>query len=114
VADTSGERLFAAYLYQRGIPADRHPDIRGRHPDYLMHTGCGPIAAEVFEPTFYLPPGGGFFDSVGSLKAVFTGDKRKQTQAARDAGLPIVVVIGSDRAPLRFHEDSMTSVMFGP
>jgi hypothetical protein len=111
--DTSGEKLFAHYLDTRDLRYVREPEIGSKRPDFVISTRWGTIAAEVFEPTFDLPRPAGFFDSIEPLKAAFTTNKRKQTQAAREAGLPIIMVIGSDRAPLPFDMFSIVSVMFG-
>jgi hypothetical protein len=111
--DSVGERHVAEYLAAKGWPFEREPDVEGRNPDFVVDTPDGRVAVEVFEPSFEVPEGGGSFDSIAPLEALFKSRKSKQSQAARAAGLPIVMVVGSEAAPFAYNLWSVMGVMFG-
>lgn len=111
--DSSGERLMAEYLDRRGIVYEREPDIGGRCPDFVFVSGGRRVAIEVYEPELRLPPGGGAFSSMEAVRGAFEKRKYDQAKKARAAGLPFLVVVGSDSADVAYNLESVLGAMFG-
>jgi len=111
--DSPGERLFAAYLRQRGLSWEREPDVRGSRPDFVVRHPVMEFASEVYEPVLRLPPGGGWFDSYPPLRRSFKGRKSRQAKAVKDAGLPFVVVLGRTNSDVPFQPEIVAGAMFG-
>lgn len=111
--DSSGERLFAAYLRQYRLTSDREPLIGGRRPDFLVHHPAVPFVAEVYEPELRLPPGGGFIDSYPAFRRAFKARKGDQIKAVKEAGLPCVLVLARTNSDIRFQPEIVAGAMFG-
>lgn len=109
-----GERLFSAYLRQRRLSANYERDVGGRNPDFLVsHPNCT-VACDVFEPELRLPSSGAFsFSSYPALRRVFKPRKRKQAQAAAQAGLPFVHVLARTNSDLSFDPLIVAGAMLG-
>ena len=110
---SDGERLVAAYLDQRCIPWEHEPDVGGRHIDFVARTVSGPVALEVYEPQLTLPNRAGSFDSIAPVEGLFSDRKRKQIKAAKDAGLPLILVVGSANSDVPYDVFSLAGAMFG-
>jgi hypothetical protein len=110
---TDGERLAAAYLRQRRFPYKYEPQVRGRNIDFVAEAPSGQVALEIYEPRLRLPNRAGPFDSVAPILGLFQGRKRKQIAAAKDAGIPLILVVGSANSDMAFNLYSAESAMFG-
>ncbi|MCA1672507.1 MAG: hypothetical protein LC799_09990 [Actinobacteria bacterium] len=110
---SDGERLVAAYLNQRGLPWKHEPDVGGRHLDFVTESAVGPVALEVYEPRLTLPNRSGSFNSIEPIEGAFSERKRKQIKAAKGAGLPLILVIGSANSDIPYDVFSIAGVMFG-
>lgn len=108
-----GERLVAAYLDQRGLPWEHEPDVGGRNPDFVARWESHPVALEVFEPSLELPGRVGSFDPIAPIEGAFADRKKKQIKAVKEAGLPLVLVIGSTYSDVPYDVLSLAGVMFG-
>jgi len=111
--ESSGERLMAEYLDRRGFTYEREPEIGGRCPDFVFNTGGRRVAAEVYEPEMRVSEGSGSIDTMEPIRAAFEKRKYDQAKKARAAGLPFLVVVGSDNADLPFNLESVLGAMFG-
>lgn len=107
------ERLVAAYLDQRGLPWVHEPDVGGRRLDFVAQIAAGPVALEVYEPRLSLPNRVGSFDSIAPIEGLFSDRKRKQIKAAKEAGLPLILVVGSSNSDIPYDVHSAAGVMFG-
>ena len=105
--------MVAAYLDQRCIPWEHEPAVGGRHLDFVARTVSGPVALEVYEPRLTLPNRAGSFDPIAPVEGLFSDRKRKQIKAAKDAGLPLILVVGSANSDVPYDIFSMAGVMFG-
>ena len=110
---SEGERHTGAYLRQRRIRFDYEPDMGGCNIDFVAHTPHGLVAMEVYEPHLRLPNVAGSFDSVAPLLGLFKQAKLRQVRAAKRAGLPMILVLGSANSDISFDEYAAESVMFG-
>lgn len=110
---SDGERLVAIYLDQRGLCWEHEPEIGGRHLDFVVECAVGSVALEVYEPHLRLPNRFGSYDSIGPVEGAFSDRKRKQIKAAKQAGLPLVLVIGSANSDVPYDVLSIAGVMFG-
>lgn len=110
---SEGERLVAAYLNQRMLAWEHEPEVGGRHLDFVAQSAGGTVALEVYEPHLTLPNRVGSFDSIEPVEGAFSDRKRKQIKAAKEAGLPLVLVIGSANSDIAYDEFSIAGVMFG-
>lgn len=99
---SEGEATVAEYLAVRRIGFEYEPQIGTRHPDFLAHAPGGDIVLDVYEPVLRLHNSSGAFDSVKPVSGAFDARKRKQAQAARKAGLPFIVVIGSANSDIAY------------
>jgi hypothetical protein len=111
--DSSGERLMAEYLDRRGFTYEREPDIGGRCPDFVFDTAGRRVAVEVYEPEMRVPGGFGPIDTMEPIRAAFENRKYDQAKKVRAAGLPFLVVVGSDNADLPYNLESVLGAMFG-
>lgn len=112
-SDSEGEQHVATYLEQLGVPYEREPDVGGRNPDFVLDVDGSRVALEVYEPALRLTNSVGSFDSVGKLQNAFSGRKAKQRSAAKDEGVPYVVVIGSAKSSITYDHFAVMGVMFG-
>jgi hypothetical protein len=111
---SDGERLTAVYLRRRGWPYEYEPDIGGKNPDFLATTQVGPVVLEVFEPRLELAKGeGGWLDSIEPVLGLFEARKRAQIAAVKEAGLPLILVLGSANSDIPYGQHSVTGAMFG-
>jgi len=110
---SEGERLIAAYLRQRRLPWVHEPDIGGRNLDFLAETAVGHVALEVYEPELRLPNGAGAFDYIAAVEGLFAQRKLKQIKAAKSAGLPLILVVGSANSDIPLDLFAMEGLMFG-
>jgi hypothetical protein len=99
---SAGEAAVAEYLTRRNIPFEYEPLIGTRNPDFLAHAPDGDVVLDVYEPVLRLPNSVGAYDGVEPVSGAFDERKRKQARAARDAGLPFVVVIGSANSDIAY------------
>lgn len=99
---SEGEAAVADYLASRRIRFDYEPQIGNRHPDFLAHAPDGDVVFDVYEPVLHLPNSSGSFDSVKPVSGAFGDRKRKQAKAAREAGLPFIVVVGSANSDIPY------------
>lgn len=97
-----GEAAVADYLTSRRIRFEYEPQIGARYPDFLAHAPEGDIVLDVYEPVLRLRNSSGAFDSVKPVSGAFGDRKRKQAQAARKAGLPFMVVVGSANSDITY------------
>jgi hypothetical protein len=111
--DSSGERLMAEYLDRRGFTYEREPDVGGRRPDFVFDTGDSRVAVEVYEPELEVPEVFGPIDTMEPVRGAFETRKYDQATKARAAGLPFLVVVGSDNAGLPYNLESVLGAMFG-
>jgi len=112
-SDSEGEQHVAEYLEQWGVSYEREPDVGGRNPDFVVDLQGSRVALEVYEPALRLTNRVGSFDSVGKLQNAFRGRKGKQRSAAKDAGVPYVVVIGSGKSSIVYDHFAVMGAMFG-
>jgi hypothetical protein len=99
---SKGEATLADYLINRRIRFEYEPQIGSRHPDFLAHASDGDVVLDVYEPVLRLHNSSGAFDAVKPVSGAFDERKRKQAQAARHAGLPFIVVIGSANSDITY------------
>ena len=93
---------MADYLTRRRIRFEYEPQIGTRHPDFLAHAPDGDVVLDVYEPVLRLRNSSGAFDRVKPVSGAFDDRKRKQAKAARNAGFPFVVVIGSANSDIAY------------
>ena len=107
---TPGEKLVAAYLDGRQLPYGYESFATGAKPDFLAcHPVAGQVVLEVYEPRYLLPrnPDGsfrsGFVPSQDDLvqRGIKSGRKSRQAAAARDRGLPFVLVIADTNSEMQ-------------
>lgn len=110
---SDGERLTAAYLRQRRWKWEYEPLVGTRRLDFRAETHIGPVLLEVFEPKLRLPSTAGAFDSIDPVLGLFRSRKRNQIKAAKKAGLPLVMVIGSASSDVPYGLHSLQGAMFG-
>jgi hypothetical protein len=110
---SDGERLVAAYLDQRRLSWEYEHEVGGRNLDFLVQTTDGPVAIEVYEPHLDLPSRVGWFDPIKPVSGLFSDRKRKQIKAAKEAVLPLILVVGSANSDIPYDVYSLAGVMFG-
>lgn len=110
---SDGECLTAAYLRQRRWKWEYEPLVGTRRLDFRAETHIGPVLFEVFEPELRLPSTAGAFDSIYPVLGLFKSRKRSQIKAAKEAGLPLVMVIGSASSDVPYGLHSLQGAMFG-
>jgi len=115
-------RLVAAYLAERKLPYGYEPFDEGARPDFVVrHPAVGEIVLEVYEPEYRLPrnPDGsfrsGFVRSPGNVvqRGINSDRKHRQAKAARDRGLPFVLVIASTNSEMAISEYDVPGALFG-
>lgn len=99
---SEGEAAVADYLLRRHIPFEYEAPIGSRRPDFLAHAPDGDVVLDIYEPVLRLPNSSGAYDGVEPVSGAFAERKRKQAQAARDLGLPFVIVIGSANSDIAY------------
>lgn len=110
---SDGERLVAAYLTQRRFSWEHEPTIGGRNIDFVAETESGPVALEVYEPRLKLWNRVGAYDPIGPIEGAFSQRKLKQIRAVKDAGLPLILVVGSANSDIPYDILSLAGAMFG-
>jgi hypothetical protein len=110
---SDGERLTAAYLRQHRWKWEYEPHIGARKLDFLARTHVGPVVLEVFEPHLHLPSTGGAFDSIEPVLGLFEQRKLSQIRAAKEAGLPLILVVGSASSDVPYGLHALQGAMFG-
>lgn len=102
------------YLRGRGLEYEYEPDVEGRNPDYLVSVDGLRVGLEVYEPELKLPRDQALsFSSPDAIRGGFRGRKYKQAKAARKAGFPFIVAIGSSNSDITFEPLMIASGMFG-
>jgi hypothetical protein len=111
---SEGEAATADYLMRRRLPFEHHAPLGGRNPDFVAtHPITGDVALEVFEPELSLPGKVGAFDSIKPLERGFKPRKREQARAARDAGIPFVLVAASTNSDIPYDSHAVAGALFG-
>ena len=106
---TAGEKMFEAYLRERGINAPEHePDLGAtKRPDYLVEHAGGRCLCEVKEfarGTTSMPHAPGKRGGSWSMQTVLRPIRSQIREAARrlkpfvDSGIPLVVVLTNPHA----------------
>jgi hypothetical protein len=119
---TAGEKLVAAYLDARSLPYSYEPFATGAKPDFVAdHPAVGQVVLEVYEPTYLLPrnPDGsfrsGFVASPERLvrRGIQSNRKSRQAAAARDRGIPFVLVITDTNSEMAIGGYMFPGALFG-
>jgi len=106
---TAGEKMFEAYLRERGINVPEHePDLGAtKRPDYLVEHAGGRCLCEVKEfarGTTSMPHAPGKRGGSWSMQTVLRPIRSQIREAARqlkpfvDSGIPLVVVLTNPHA----------------
>jgi hypothetical protein len=119
---TPGEKLVAAYLDGRELPYSYETFVTGANPDFVAcHPVAGQVVLEVYEPSYLLPrsPDGalraGFIPSQDKMiqRGITSARKSRQAAAARDRGLPFVLVIADTNSEVALTAEVIPGALFG-